>query len=272
MTGDVYAKRDQRRYRRAVRRAFAQVTFYREQCAAAGQMLAEPTPTLADRLPQPPHTLCPFARPWSPEREPSLWTPALHPLARALRMAGCYDGAPVLEVRDALLDYVRLPRLHPFGSAIAYQVLLSPTAIVASDARRTELNREALALAESAGVGWVVGHPDELAATPEALNEHLRPVHRLPVSAVAAAATIEVPTLLYEPMLGYLGALVPQCRQFHLDIPRVYARERDGSVSISLPRSRRPTLLDIVPRGADLVMVDRCARHGAPTLTARHEG
>lgn len=261
--------RDQRRYRRAVRRAFTTVTFYREQCAAAGRMLAEPEPTRAETLPQPPHTLCPFARPWLPEREPSLWTPTLRPLARALRMAGCRERLPVLEVRDALLDHTRLPGLRRPRSGLAYRVLLSPAAIVASPARRDELNREAVAAIETAGDRWVVGSPDELATVPEVAGEPFRPVHRWPVSAIATGPTGDAPTLLYEPTLGYLGALVPGCRQFHVDSPRVYPRERDGAVAFSLPRSRRPTLLDIVPAGADRVAVGRCEHHGTAILTPR---
>lgn len=261
-----YERRARRQYQRAVRRAFAQVTFYREQCAAAGRLLTEPVPTPADALPQPPHTLCPFAQPWSPEREPSLWTPTLRPLARALWLAGCRERLPVLEVRQALLDRDRLPRRHRLRPT-AYRVLLSPTAVVSADAHRAALNQHALAV----GAAWVVGSPDELAAAVPA-GDRFRPVHRLPVAAVTGTAATDVPVVLYEPMLGYLGARVPQCRQFHLDAPRVYARERDGTVSFSLPRSRRPTMLDIVPAGADRVTVQPCPRHGTPTLAVRRPG
>lgn len=268
-----YAGRDERRYRRATRRAFAQVTFYREQCAAAGRMLAEPEPTPVAAIPQPPHTLCPFARPWSADREPSLWTPSLVPLARALRMAGCRATLPVLEVREALLDGTRLPRLRRPGRRPDYRVLLSATAVVTSPAHRAALNREALAVVQPAGAGWLVGGPAELAALPELGagrgSELLRPVHRVPVAAAATDPAGGGPTLLYEPMLGYLGALVPECRRVHLDTARVYARDRDGAVTLSLTRSRRPTLLDIVPPGAERVTVGRCDRHRTPILTAR---
>lgn len=267
--------RGQRRYRRAVRRAFARVTFYREQCAAAGRLLTEPVPTPAAELPQPPHTLCPIARPWSAQREPSLWTPTLRPLARALRMAGCRRGLPVLEVREALLDHARLPRLQLLRAGPAYRVLLSPSAVVASAARRRELNRDALAVVEAAGGGWVVGDPDELAGAPEAAGELLRPVPRLPVGAAARAAAAEMaggPAVLYEPMLGYLGARVPACGSLHLDHRRVHARVREGTLTLSLPGSRRPTLLDIVPPGADAVRLGRCGRHGTPVLSAAAPG
>jgi hypothetical protein len=267
--GDQRDERGQRRYRRATRRAFARVTFYREQCAAAGRLLDEPEPTPVTALPQPPHTLCPFARPWSAEREPSLWTPSLAPLAAALRIAGCRGSAPVLEVRDALLDHDRLPRRYGLGRRPAYRVLLSGAATVASPQRRDDLNREALTVAQTAGSGWVVVDPAALADLPEVASGLLRPVHRVPVAAVAAQASSDSPVLLYEPPLGYLGGRDPNCGHFHLDSPRVFARERNGLLTLSFPRSRRPTLLDIVPTGGDTVTAGRCPHHGVPVLHAR---
>ncbi|HEX6873293.1 MAG TPA: hypothetical protein VF163_19530, partial [Micromonosporaceae bacterium] len=74
---DLGTTRGHRRYRRAVRRAFATVPYYREQCARAGRLLDEPEPTPTATLADPAHTLCPFARPWSAADEPSLWTPGL---------------------------------------------------------------------------------------------------------------------------------------------------------------------------------------------------
>jgi hypothetical protein len=189
----------------------------------------------------------------------------LRPLARVLRMAGCREQLPVLEVRDALLDRTRLPRHHPLRRPSRYAVLLSPGAIVASDARRDELNREAVA---AAGAGWLVADPDQLAAVRSVAGQSLRPVHRLPVAAVATRLPVGVPAVLYEPPLGYLGALVPECRRFHLDTPRVYAHHRDGTVTFSLPGSRRPTLLDIVPPRTERLAVGRCPRHGTAILAA----
>ena len=74
---DRRSRRAARRYRRAVRWAFDRVSFYRDQCAVAGRLLSEPQPTPLASVPKPPHTLCPFSRPWRPDREPSLWTPDL---------------------------------------------------------------------------------------------------------------------------------------------------------------------------------------------------
>jgi hypothetical protein len=260
--------RQARRYRRAVRRGFSTVTFYREQCAAAGVILGEPRPTQAADLPDPPHTLCPFARPWRGAFEPPLWLHGPAALARALRLAGCGGSTPVLEVRDALLDRTHLPGGAPLLRRRRYAVLLAPHSLVASPARRVELNAETLALAATAETTWVVGSPDELGSMPELREPGLRPVYRMPVSA-APTMPVEGPVLLYEPPLGYLGALVPACQGFHLDWRRVHARERDGTVTFSLLHERRPTLLDIVPSGADGLLVDDCHRHGSPVLRAR---
>jgi hypothetical protein len=239
------------RYRRAVRRAFGTVLFYREQWAVSG--VDEPVPTPVSELPDPPHSLCRFARPWSPDREPSLWTGELWPFARALRMAGCGRWRPVLELRPALLDRTRLWR--------AYRVVLSPSAVVASPARRDLLNESALA----GRTGWVVGGAAELAGLPARAG--LRPVLRLPVSA-AADPPPDGPAVLFEPRLGYLGAVRPGCRRFHLD-RQVYARERSGVVTLSLLGRRRLTLLDMVPPGAGSVRVERCPEHGVPVLVRR---
>jgi hypothetical protein len=242
-----------RRYQRAVRRAFGTVLFYREQWAVAG--VAEPVPTPVAELPDPPHSLCAFTRPWSPDREPSLWTGEPWPLARALRMAGCGWRRPVLELRPALLDRTRLPPWR------GYHVLLSPSALVASPAHREALNAAALA---GTG-GWLVGAPDELASLPA--HPGLRPVLRLPVGAAAAPAP-DGPAVLFEPRVGYLGAVHPRCRRFHLD-RHVYARERSGLVTLSLLGRRRLTLLDIVPPAADTVRLDRCRRHGTTVVVGR---
>jgi hypothetical protein len=241
------------RYRRAVRRAFGTVLFYREQWAVSGAV--EPVPTPVAELPDPPHSLCAFARPWSPDREPSLWTGELWPLARALRMAGCGRWSPVLELRPALLDRTRL---RPWR---AYHVVLSPSAVVASPEHLARLNASAWERAAA----WVVGGADELASLPG--RPGLRPVLRLPVRSAADPAP-DAPAVLFEPRLGYLGAVCPRCGRFHLD-RHVYARERSDVVTLSLLGRRRLTLLDVVPPAAGSVRVDRCPRHGTQTLVRR---
>jgi hypothetical protein len=235
------------RYLRAARRAFLTVPFYREQWARAGRPLAEPEPTPTGALPDPPGPLCPFARPWSAACEPSLWTPDLVPLA------------------PALLDRTRLP-----WSCRPYRVLLAADAMVASPARRRELNAAAWAAA-APGPAWVVGPPDELDLVDLGPMERDGPraVYRLPVSAAAVPHPVRGPALLHDPFLGYLGALVPDCRRLHLDWRRVYARDRDAMVTFSRLDRRRPTLLDLVPPGAGAITVGPCPRHGTPVLGAR---
>jgi hypothetical protein len=224
------------------------VLFYREQWALTGT--SHPAPTPVSALPDPPHTLCPFAHGWSPDREPPLWTGEPWPLRRALRMAGCGRCVPVLEFRPSLLDRRRLGPGRPYG------VLLSPAAVVTSPQHRAALN------ASAGGRGWVVGGPDELASLPPGIR--LRPVLRLPGAAAAVPAP-DASVVLFEPRLGYLGAVRPQCRRFHLDA-YVHAHERSGTVTLSLLGRRRLTLLDIVPPGADSLRLDRCPRHGTPIL------
>ena len=237
----------ERAYRRAVRRAFATVPFYREQWARAGRMLTEPVPTPAGEVPGPPQALCPFHRPWAPEREPAPAPPDA--LLRVLRQAGITGRATVLEVRPALL---------PAGGG--RRVLLGPAAIVASPQRRRELNDAAHAGVADA---WVVGHPGELDALD--LPGGLRRVHR---GTVAETGSGPAPQVLHDPALGYFGARVPDCGELHLD-RRVFAHDRSGLVTLSLPHTRRPTLLDIVPPGAGTVRVARCPRHGTAVLRPR---
>lgn len=235
------------RYRRAVRRARRTTLHYREQWALSGA--TEPVPTPVAALPDPPHTLRPFTLGWSPEREPPLWTPPRWPLRRALRLAGCGWGR-VVELRPALLDHRRLGPRRPYG------VLLSPSAVVTSPEHRAALS------ASTDVKGWVVGGPEELASLPA--GTPLRPVLRLPIAAAAGPAPAG-PALLFEPRLGYLGALRPRCRRFHLD-RHVYARERSGTVTLSLLGRRSLILLDVVPPAADSVRIDRCPRHATPIL------
>ena len=267
MTG-YHPRRQHRRYLRATRRAFATVTFYREQITEFNTPLPEPRPTPAAALPDPPHTLVPFARPWSAQHEPSLWTPRPQPLAAVLRLAGCRDQLPVLEVRQALWDRTRIGN---GWRRRRYAVLLSPTARVASPQRREELNQDALAVVGN-GPGWLVGTAEELAALPK--QPQLRPVLRLPIQAVVDRpddlnAASPPPAVLHEPRLGYVGARKPECGQWHLDWRRVYARERDGQLTLSRLDQRRPTLLGLLVPGADHVRVDHCPRHRTPVLVGR---
>ncbi|HEX6869995.1 MAG TPA: hypothetical protein VF163_02765, partial [Micromonosporaceae bacterium] len=169
-------------------------------------------------------------------------------------------------MRPALLDHRTIS--GRFGRRRPYRVLLGPAAVVSSPARRDELNTAALANLPGRGA-WLVGHPDELGTELQRLPAGtLHAVHRLPIGEIARA-TEAVPTVVHDEVLGYLGARDPRCGWVHVDHRRVHARERGGVVAFSLPASRRPVLLDLVPDRADTVRLAACPRHDTPILRAR---
>lgn len=68
--------------------------------------------------------------------------------------------------------------------------------------------------------------------------------------------------LLHDSLLGYLGAL-RQCGRWHLDWRRVYARETDAGLAVTLLGLPSPCLVDILVGPATL---GRCPRHGTPVV------
>lgn len=68
--------------------------------------------------------------------------------------------------------------------------------------------------------------------------------------------------LVHDSLLGYLGAL-RQCGRWHLDWRRVYARETDAGLAVTLLAQRSPSLVDILVGTASL---GRCPRHGTPVV------
>ena len=68
--------------------------------------------------------------------------------------------------------------------------------------------------------------------------------------------------VLHDSLLGYLGAL-RQCGRWHLDWRRVYARETDAGLAVTLLAQRSPCLVDILVGQATL---GRCPRHGTPVV------
>lgn len=68
--------------------------------------------------------------------------------------------------------------------------------------------------------------------------------------------------LLHDSLLGYLGAL-RQCGRWHLDWRRVYARETDAGLAVTVLGQRSPCLVDILVGTATL---GRCPRHGTPVV------
>jgi hypothetical protein len=69
--------------------------------------------------------------------------------------------------------------------------------------------------------------------------------------------------VLHDPALGYLGVL-RQCGRWHLDRPRVYARETDAGLAFTLLRQHSPRFVDMLVGGA--ATLGRCPRHGTPVV------
>jgi hypothetical protein len=251
--------------RLAQRRAVAEVPYYRERWAAGGGPGPVPVGDLAGQL----ERLCPLARPWRPDREPSLWGGRPGALRTALALGGLLEAAvPVLEVRRSLVDR---QRLGPGGPA--YAVLLAEDADVASPARRAALAVPAAALAARAGRAVLVGPAGQLPAAVARLRQALdddgfpvTEVPRLTAGAAAAAPAGDGPALLHDPYLGYFGAAVPSCGGYHLDWARYHARPAGGGLALTALRQRRPTLVAVTPVEPGFTAVARCRRHRSPVL------
>lgn len=68
--------------------------------------------------------------------------------------------------------------------------------------------------------------------------------------------------LLHDSLLGYLGTL-RRCGRWHLDWPRVFARETDAGLAFTLLRQRSPVFVDVLLGPGSL---GRCPRHGTPVV------
>ena len=68
--------------------------------------------------------------------------------------------------------------------------------------------------------------------------------------------------VLHDTLLGYYGTL-RQCGRWHLDWRRVYARETDAGLAITVLTQRSPALVDILAGPGTLA---RCPRHGTPVV------
>jgi hypothetical protein len=83
--------------------------------------------------------------------------------------------------------------------------------------------------------------------------------------------------LIYDPVLGYLGALA-ECGRWHLDWQRIYARPTSGGLAITLLRQDSPRLVDVLLSGVGCAdpgkqvgggvraELARCPRHGTPVV------
>jgi hypothetical protein len=262
----------ERRRRRRVDRAFAEVLLYREQWAVAGRVLDEPTRVRAADLAEELYRLCPIARPWNPTREPSLWIGSPSQLRDVLTLAEVLDpdrpDRPVLEVRQAVVDWPRLGRWGP-----PYAALLGPTAPVADEARRRALALPAWTLALAHGGAIVVGSTDERAAfRAEAqavlggIDLRWDEVDRASLAA-AAESSEPGPLVVQDPYLGYLAARLPSCGRVHLLWSDVHCRETPGGLVFTRLRTSRPTLVNIIPVDPGFTRVAHCPTHGTPILS-----
>jgi hypothetical protein len=66
-------------------------------------------------------------------------------------------------------------------------------------------------------------------------------------------------------MLGYLGAF-GECGRWHLDWPRVYARETDAGLAFTLLRQDSPRFVDVLVGAGVRGRVRPCPRHGTPVV------
>jgi hypothetical protein len=109
---------------------------------------------------------------------------------------------------------------------------------------------------------FAVGADKELAALVAELPEELA----IRLDAVPRREVDELDSgpygLLHDSLLGYLGAL-RQCGRWHLDWRRVYARETDAGLAVTLLAQRSPCLVDILVGPATL---GRCPRHRTPVV------
>lgn len=222
-----------RAYRRVVRHAFARVPFYRDQWVAAGRALDEPAPVPSAALAGQEHRLCPFARPFDPSREPSLWIEGS--LREALSVVGAPRRVPVLEVRQAVLDRRR------------YGVLLSEDALVVDETRRRELNAEALGRASRVVV----------------VGESAPPLPGVEVTLLRRVTLghAEDGDLVHDPHLGYFAARA-SCGRIHLLGRRFHAQGHPPALTAL--RSRRPTLVAVIPDDPGQTRLASCAEHGTP--------
>ncbi|WP_018684946.1 hypothetical protein [Actinokineospora enzanensis] len=225
-------------------RAIAEVPFYRGRYAVGLGLSPVPSAELTDRL----WSLCPIAHPYSPAREPTLWTGDPADLSAVLRISGT-GNTPVLEVRQSLVPWTRLgPRDYaPVLSASAVALDVS-----ALDTRAREL---------AAGRRTVlIAPPDEVADVVRRTARHGPVIHRL------TTPSGDIPAVLHDPRVGYFAALAPTCGHWHIPWRRFHVEGGADGLLVTALRRRRPTLVRIlVPaRGS----IGLCPRHRTPVIKA----
>ena len=122
-------------------------------------------------------------------------------------------------------------------------------------------------LGSVAGTEWwaavVVGSAEQLGRMPDETRARLRIVPRLELADLTDADGER--GLLHDHQLGFLGAL-RRCGGWHLDWPRVYARETDAGLAMTLLRQRSPCFVDVLVGGGVKGVVATCPMHGTPVV------
>lgn len=109
----------------------------------------------------------------------------------------------------------------------------------------------------------VVGTPERLAGIHDGLRARLRVVPSLGLDRLSEVEGQR--GVLHDPLLGFLGAL-RRCGGWHLDWPRVYARETTAGLAMTLLWQRSPRLVDVLACGGVKGVLDRCPEHGTPVV------
>ncbi|WP_026422023.1 hypothetical protein [Actinokineospora inagensis] len=228
-------------------RAVREVPFYRERHARGLGVAPVPAAELERRL----WALCPLSRPYSAQREPTLWTGDPADLAAVLRISGL--GWPVVEVRSALVPWTRLGLLGP-----RYAPVLSGSAI-AVDVSTTDGPAKALA---ASGVSVLVSPPDDVADVVARIG-HRGPV----VRSLVKADQPDGHAVLHDRHLGYFAEWSTDCAQWHVPWRRFHVDAGEGGILVTALRRRRPTLVRVLV-DVGLGRVAECPAHGTPVLLA----
>lgn len=230
-------------YRRRLAHAVAAVPLYRERSAPWRQPAR---PLRVAELAGSEVRICPFSRPWNPQREPPLWIERPDNLLTALRTTGHLGrGTVILETRDSLLDRRALGG-HRYG------VLLSSHAMVRSEQWRTEYNGRVLAAASRFGRNVVVVGTSAVA--------HGNLIERTALVETPAPGAV----LLHDPWLGYLAARNGDCGVLHVNWRNYHVRMLGDQLAWTDLRRSRPTLVDVVA-GSGWDLRD-CPHHHVPAL------
>ncbi|GAA2711226.1 hypothetical protein [Actinoplanes palleronii] len=240
-----------------VRLAHDEVPFYRERLARAGATSDVPVPLPTADLDRLYHQLFPLGSPWLGQADPPAWVPDPAELPSALRLTERHrTNATVFELRAALLG----------GGRGRYRVLLNRDAVIDPFAPDP---REAQAVAFAATrLATLVGTPGDLAAFRSAAGPTDATILPVRQCADIVAVTGE-PGLLHDPYLGHLGAWAASCGHAHLDWRRFHATAVPAGVLVTKLRQRRPTLVHVLPAGADGLTVTSCPAHRTPVLVPR---